>query len=274
MILDVHLDRYKAFEHAAWERAAGNYADSFEAVTALFAQPLLDAVRCGPGLKILDVACGSGMLSAMAASQGASATGIDFSPAMIAAAKGRFPSLSFIEADAEQLPFADGSHDAVVIGFGVHHFPSPLKALHEAHRVLRAGGRLAFTVWSSSDHVLQQLLIDVLRQTGAHGTSPPSPPQGDINEIDHCTRLLNACGCSANSLSVRKLEACVAVSSAESLIDMFVRGTARASALLRVQPVASMPAIVSALSAAMMQYKSDGALQIPAVAILAAGSHA
>jgi 2-polyprenyl-3-methyl-5-hydroxy-6-metoxy-1,4-benzoquinol methylase len=104
MTFDVPLDHYKAFEHAAWERAAANYADSFEAVTALFAQPLLDAAGCGAGLKILDVACGSGMQSAMAASQGASATGIDFSPAMIAAAKGRFPSLSFIEADADRLP--------------------------------------------------------------------------------------------------------------------------------------------------------------------------
>lgn len=273
MTFDVPSDRYKAFEHTAWERAAENYADSFEAVTALFAQPLLDAVRCGPGLKILDVACGSGMLSAMAESRGASATGIDFSPAMIAAAKGRFPSLSFIEADAERLPFADGSNEAVVIGFGVHHFPSPLRALQEAHRVLRAGGRLAFTVWSSSDHVLQQLLINVLRQTGAHSTSLPSPPQGDINEIDQCTQLLNACGCS-DSLSVRKLEACVVVSSAESLIDMFVKGTARASALLRAQPASSMPAIVSALNAAMTQYKANGALQIPAVAILAAGSRA
>ena len=274
MTCDAPLDRYKAFEHAAWERAAGNYADSFEAVTALFARPLLDAVRCRPGLKILDVACGSGLLSAMAASRGASATGIDFSPAMIAAAKERFPSLSFIEAEAERLPFADGSHEAVVIGFGVHHFPSPLKAVQEAHRVLRAGGRLAFTVWSSSGHVLQQLLIDSLRQAGAHGTSLPSPPQGDINEIDQCTRLLNACGCSAHSLSVRELEACVAVSSAQSLIDMFVKGTARASALLRAQPASSMPAVVGALGSAMTQYKADGAFQIPAVAILAAGSRA
>ena len=140
--------------------------------------------------------------------------------------------------------------------------------------MLRAGGRLAFTVWSSSDHVLHQLLIDVLRQTGAPGTSLPSPPQGDINEIAECTHLLNACGCSANSLSVRKLRARVAVSSAENLIDIFVKGTARASALLRAQPVSSMPAIVSALNAAMTQYKANGALQIPAVAILAAGSRA
>ena len=105
MSLDPAQLRYREFEHAAWERAAANYADSFETVTALFARPLLDAVGCGAGLKILDVACGSGFVSSLAASMGAAPTGVDFSAGMLAQSSERYPLISFAEADAENLRF-------------------------------------------------------------------------------------------------------------------------------------------------------------------------
>ncbi len=271
---NVSDDRYRSFEHAAWERAAANYADSFETVTAPFARPLLDAVDCRPGLRLLDVACGSGFISSLATSLGSTATGVDFSAAMVAQASKRYPSVSFSEADAESLPFADGSFDAIVIGFGIHHFSSPQRAMSEALRVLRGSGRFAFTVWSSSDHALQQLLIDAIGHSGVPGSSLPAPPQGDINNIDTCQRLLLESGFSADHSSFRKLEARVTVSSAASLIEMLAKGTARASALIRLQPDEAMPAVVAALEAAMAQYRSKTSevFEIPAVAILAVGT--
>ena len=87
-----------------------------------------------------DVACGSGHLAGFADAQGASVEGLDFSPRMIAAARKRFPGLSFQVGDAEALPFPDDAFDAVVIGFCVHHFPFPIRALSEARRVLRPEG--------------------------------------------------------------------------------------------------------------------------------------
>ncbi|MEJ8821526.1 methyltransferase domain-containing protein [Variovorax humicola] len=131
---------YRDFEHAGWERASPFYAGSFEAITSLFARQLLDAVGAGPGTKLLDVACGSGYMAAMAAQFGAQVEAVDFSPSMVDAATTHYPALSFRVADAEALPFADNTFDAVVIGFGVHHFAFPLRALAESHRVLRAGG--------------------------------------------------------------------------------------------------------------------------------------
>ena len=272
MSLDPARLRYREFEHAAWERAAANYAHSFETVTALFARPLLDAVGCDAGLQVLDVACGSGFISSLAASMGAAPTGVDFSAGMVAQSREQYPLISFAEADAENLPFPDGSFDRVVIGFGVHHFPNPPLAIAEAHRVLRTGGRLAFTVWSATDHALQQLLIDAIRQGGVAGSSLPVPPQGDINDGQSCLRLLRGAGFGVGSTSVQRLERLVAVESAARLIDVMLKGTARSSALIRAQPPDVLPSVIAALDAALQTYREGTVFNVPAVAILAVGT--
>ena len=264
--------RFREFEHAAWENAAANYADSFETVTALFARPLLDAVGCDAGLQVLDVACGSGLVSSLAASMGAVTTGVDFSAGMVAQSSERYPLVSFAEADAEHLPFRDGSFDRVVIGFGVHHFPNPQLAIVEAHRVLRPGGRLAFTVWAVTGHVLQQLLTDAIRQGGVAGSSLPVPPQGDINEDQSCLNLLRGAGFAQGNTSTQKLEKLVVVESAAKLIELMLKGTARLSALIRAQPPHALPSVTAALDAALQTYREGTVINVPAVAILAVGT--
>ena len=144
---DASKHPYREFEYSGWERAAASYADTFETISKLFEAPLLDAVSISAGSKLLDVACGPGLLASTAASRGAQVVGVDFSPNMIAEAQKRYPSLSFRQGDAEALPFPDGTFDAVVIGFGLHHFPFPSRAISEARRVLRAGGHVGFTTW-------------------------------------------------------------------------------------------------------------------------------
>jgi len=89
---------------------------------------LLEAIGAGPQTKILDVACGSACMTAMAAATGAQVEGVDFSPNMVDEAKRRYPALSFRQADAEALPFADDTFDAIAVGFGVHHFPFPVRS--------------------------------------------------------------------------------------------------------------------------------------------------
>lgn len=86
---------YREFERAGWARAAASYADSFEAITRLFAKQLLEAIGAGPQTKVLDVACGSGYMTAMAAASGAQVEGVDFSPNMVYAATRRYRELIF-----------------------------------------------------------------------------------------------------------------------------------------------------------------------------------
>src|SRR5262245_10318660 len=141
-------DAFKAFEHEGWERVAHPYRDAFSSLTMQSIEPLLDAVAAGPGVRVLDVACGPGDAAAAAAGRGAVATGVDFAAAMVAQAARLHPDIVFRDGDAEALPFAEGRFDAVFINFGVLHFAQPDRAIAEAHRILAPGGRFAFTVWA------------------------------------------------------------------------------------------------------------------------------
>ncbi len=139
------------FEQAGWERAAEHYGDAFGSVTVQTADALLDAVAAAAGARLLDVATGPGFIAGAAAARGADVVGLDFSAAMIEEARRRHPAITFREGDAEALPFEVASFDAVVMNFGLLHLARPDAALAEAHRVLGAGGRYAFTVWASPD---------------------------------------------------------------------------------------------------------------------------
>ncbi|HEY7141552.1 MAG TPA: methyltransferase domain-containing protein, partial [Methylomirabilota bacterium] len=139
---------FHAFERAGWERVPRAYQDAWGRLTTQAAGPLLDAARVGPGVRALDVATGPGHVAAVAARRGASVVAVDFSEAMLAEARRHHPGIDFRSGDAEALPFPDASFDAVVMSFGLLHLARPDQALAEAYRVLRRGGRVAFTVWA------------------------------------------------------------------------------------------------------------------------------
>ena len=273
MVSNVIDHPYREFERTGWERAAGSYADSFEAATKLFAPPLLEAVGIRKHMDLLDVACGTGFVASMAAAQGVTATGVDFSSKMIAEAKHRHPALRFQEADAEALPFSESTFDAVVINFGVHHFPFPLRALSEAHRVLRVGGRLAFTVWASpEEHALHKITLGALRDAGDAGAALPTPPGGAVNEIAKCISLLLESGFAVPPPQAQKMAASLWLDSEQHLVDMLVDGTVRLSTLIRSQPPDKAAAIVAAMRKIAAGYRESGRLRIPVTAILAVGT--
>jgi demethylmenaquinone methyltransferase / 2-methoxy-6-polyprenyl-1,4-benzoquinol methylase len=98
------------------------------------------AVR--PGDDVLDACCGTGDLAIADSRAGGKVTGLDFSPAMLARARGKAPGLEWIEGDLLALPFADASFDSATVGFGVRNVEDLGRAIQELRRVLRAGGRL------------------------------------------------------------------------------------------------------------------------------------
>lgn len=273
MVSNVIDDPYREFEHSGWERAAASYTDSFEAATGLFALSLLESIGIRKHIDLLDVACGTGLVTSMAAEHGAAAIGVDFSSKMIAAASQRYPALQFYEADAEALPFSDGMFDAVVINFGVHHFPFPLRALSEAHRVLRANGRVAFTVWAAPDeHSLYKITLGALREAGVSGAALPTAPGGVVNDIASCLDLLRMSGFTVPHSRAEKIVASLWLDSEQKLIDMLVDGTVRMSTLIRTQTREKTAAIIAAIRIAAVAYREDGRLRIPVTAILAIGS--
>jgi SAM-dependent methyltransferase len=117
-----------------------------------WAPQVADAAGIRPGDQVLDVACGTGVLTREAASRAGptgAVTGLDLSPEMLAVAARLSPGLRWQQGSAEALPFADQSFDAVVSQFGLMFFPDPVAGLREMRRVLVPGGRLAVAVWGS-----------------------------------------------------------------------------------------------------------------------------
>ena len=273
MTLPAQHHPYRDFEHAGWQRAAPAYADTFGTISSAFVPALLDGVELQPGAKLLDVACGPGLVSAAAAARGANVTGVDFSPNMVAEAARRNPALTFRQGDAEALPFGDAEFNAVVIGFGLHHFPFPSRAIAEAWRVLLPGGRLAFTTWAPPEqHVMHRIVVGAVREAGDAGAALPVAPGGAVNQIAACAGLLEAAGFAAASSRIEIIKARVPIVSAQHLVDMLVAGTVRLSTTLRSQPADKAGAVMAAIERGMAPYREGDAYRFPVAAILGVAS--
>lgn len=141
-------------------------------VPALFTEwtePVLDAAGVGPGQRVLDVACGTGVLARAALRRTGpegSVMGLDPIPGMLAVAERISPEVEWRQGTAETLPFADASFDAVVSQFGLMFFADRSRAIREMVRVLAPGARLAVAVWDSLDNQpAYSLEVDLLQRT-------------------------------------------------------------------------------------------------------------
>ena len=148
--------------------AAQNSAASIEETIAL-----LEAAEIGPGHRVLDIACGPGDPTLEIASRvtpGGDVTGIDLSEGALSVAReraesARLTNVTFLSANAEELPFPEATFDRAVSRFGFMFFQDLPRALREVHRVLRPGGRLAVMVWGPFDQPYFQLTVGVLLRT-------------------------------------------------------------------------------------------------------------
>ena len=143
-----------------------------------YAADLADRVPADEGLRLLETACGTGVVTRHLLARlptGSTVTATDLNSGMIDQARaqlGEPEGLTLQTADATDLPFADGSFDAVVCQFGVMFFPDRQKGFEQAARVLRPGGRYLFNVWDSLDH---NRLIQAVHEAVA-GLYPDDPP--------------------------------------------------------------------------------------------------
>jgi demethylmenaquinone methyltransferase/2-methoxy-6-polyprenyl-1,4-benzoquinol methylase len=96
-----------------------------------------------PGARVLDVCCGTGDLALADARAGGRVTAVDFAPRMLERARAKSDEIEWVLADALDLPFADGSFDAVTVGFGVRNLGDLERGLRELRRILVPGGGLA-----------------------------------------------------------------------------------------------------------------------------------
>jgi SAM-dependent methyltransferase len=134
-----------------WGTDPRAWAELAEAHNQPLFKAVLDAAQAGPGTRLLDVGCGSGLTLVLAQERGALPAGLDVSPGLLQIARERLPDADLRAGDMEYLPFGDGTFDAVT---GVNAFQfagNPQKALHEATRVTRPGGRVVASLFAAPE---------------------------------------------------------------------------------------------------------------------------
>jgi SAM-dependent methyltransferase len=153
-------DHTLASDHrAVW--ALGDYALMAEQVMAPLGPVLVSATNIGPGVRVLDVAAGSGNISIPAAKTGASVVSSDLTPELLERSQKRAAeqgvTLQWREANAEALPFADGEFDTVISAIGVMFAPHHQLAADELVRVCRPGGTIGVISWTHGGFFGQML---------------------------------------------------------------------------------------------------------------------
>jgi len=162
----------KARHRKMW--ASGDYPSMVETFLLPLGPRLVEACDIAPGTRVLDVAAGTGNAAIPAAARGAQVTASDLTPELFDAGRARAEAkgveLEWAQADAEDLPFEDGSFDAVISSIGVMFAPHHQAAADELVRVCRPGGTIGLLSWTP-----EGMLGAIFR---AMGPFMPAPPPG------------------------------------------------------------------------------------------------
>jgi SAM-dependent methyltransferase len=152
----VDLAAVKARQQSAW--STGNYA-VVGTTLQIVGEGLCEALDLRSGARVLDVAAGNGNATLAAARRWCDVTSTDYVPSLLEAGRRRAEAeghvVTFREADAEALPFADASFDAVVSTFGVMFTPDQARAARELARVCRPGGLIGLASWTPESFIGQ-----------------------------------------------------------------------------------------------------------------------
>jgi SAM-dependent methyltransferase len=154
--------------------ASGDYPSMVETFLLPLGPRLAEACEIGPGMRVLDVAAGTGNAAIPAAQRGAQVTASDLTPELLEAGRARAAAegveLEWAEADAEQLPFDDESFDVVMSSIGAMFAPRHQSVADELVRVCRPGGTIGLLSWTPEG------MIGALFRT--MGPFAPPPPPG------------------------------------------------------------------------------------------------
>jgi 2-polyprenyl-3-methyl-5-hydroxy-6-metoxy-1,4-benzoquinol methylase len=190
----IDADAFNRFEAEGWEARAASYS-FLRPITGRVINALLAAVEAGPDTQLIDVGTGPGDLAAAAAELGADPVGIDVAPSMVRRAALAHPRIPFRTGSFEAIPGGSDAFDAVVGNFVFNHVGRPEVALAEARRVLRPGGRLAFSTWDAARrNRILGLLLDAVEAADAPPPAGVPPGPTNFRTDDELRELVSAAG--------------------------------------------------------------------------------
>lgn len=261
-------DDFARFEHESWQRVADKYDSVWSSLTRQFIPYLLIDAKIALGVSVLDMACGPGYLSAAAKQLGAVPTGMDFSENMISIAKTMFPEISFIQDDAQDLPFGDASFDRVLMNFGLLHVPYPEQACAEACRVLKPEGKFGFTVWAGPEQNPGARIVHDAIEAHAHLDVglPEGPPKYLYGEPEECREVLERAGFDGSSMTYETRSVEWQLPDAGYLFEAERNAGVRTAGLLACQRPEALEAIRVAIENGIQQFPRGKHFVLPMTA--------
>lgn len=208
---------------------AGAWAYERLHVEALFRQwadPVLEAAAVSPGDRVLDVACGTGVLARAALERvgsTGSVTGLDIDPAMLSVAEDIEPSVTWIEGRADRLPFEDAEFDAVASQFGLMFFPDRRGAIREMIRCTKQGGRVVVSVWDALERsAAYPTAVELLQRRAGPEAADALRAPFVLGDVDELRSLFDAAGAARVEIDTRQGTA--RFPSVRSMVEADLRG--------------------------------------------------
>lgn len=272
---DSDNNAFRDFELAGWEtpEVCATYHENFSQITRQAVDALLDAAGASAGLRVLDVATGAGYAASAAAALSAEAVGVDFAGSQVELARQTYPNVTFEQGDAAALPFPNDSFDCVVNNFGIMHFPNPGASIRECYRVLKAGGRFAFTSFDEPGKAVGLgIFYGAIQKHGSLDADLPAGPNYFMFS-DPATSESSLREAGFEAPTVAPIDLTWHVRSPVDVIRTIEEGTVRAAATLRAQSPDALQAIKAAVREAIEAYaSSEGGYALPMPALVASAS--
>lgn len=264
------FEEFREKERKGWGSKADFYKDHTALITTQAIPTLLRAVRTRAGSSFLDICTGPGYAAGAAHAVCASPiTGIDFAPEMVEMAAKSFPQCQFQEGDALQLDFPDNTFDAAVCPFGIFHITDPEKATSEAYRVLKNGGRYAFSQWCApSESDFFRLAMGAIAAHADLSLVDPAPDAFHYSDRDLCQQLLTNAGFSEVEIhEVPSVYHAPPGDFFENVILLMVRG----AMIVEAQSDEVKSTIREHMNKAASDYLTDGGIVIPVHSFVVSG---